>query len=70
MLDCNGKGSTADFINGVNWLTGQVRRAGKPAVANMSLGLDGTSEALDTAIRNAISKGVVVVVAAGDPKRR
>ncbi|MDD1649702.1 MAG: S8 family serine peptidase, partial [Methylococcaceae bacterium] len=66
VLDCNGKGSTADFINGVNWLTGQVRQAGKPAVANMSLGLDGTSEALDTAIRNAISKGVVVVVAAGN----
>lgn len=66
VLDCHGKGSTTDFINGVNWLTGQVRQAGKPAVANLSLGLDGTSEALDTAIQNAIGKGVVVVVAAGN----
>lgn len=66
VLDCHGNGSTADFINGVNWLTGQVRQAGQPAVANMSLGLDGTSEALDTAIQNAIGKGVVVVVAAGN----
>jgi hypothetical protein len=66
VLNCKGSGSTADFIDGINWLTSDARARGKPAVANLSLGLDSTSEALDTAVQKAIRSGVVVVAAAGN----
>ena len=62
VLDCNGSGSNSGVIAGVDWVAGNHR---KPAVANMSLG-GGSSSALDTAVRNAVSAGVSMVVAAGN----
>ena len=44
-------------------------QAGQPAVANMSLG-GGASAALDTAVRNMITDGVTVTVAAGNDERQ
>ncbi len=61
-LGCEGNGSNADVIAGVNWV---ARNAQKPAVANMSLG-GGASGALDRAVQDAIRAGVVVVAAAGN----
>jgi subtilisin family serine protease len=62
VLDCNGSGTTAGVIAGVDWLTGNHV---KPAVANMSLG-GGASTSLDDAVRNSIRAGVTYAVAAGN----
>jgi subtilisin family serine protease len=64
VLDCNGSGTNAQVISGIEWAIGN-HAAGKAAVANMSLGGSANS-ALDTAIRNLSNDGVTVVVAAGN----
>lgn len=62
VLDCQGSGTNSGVIAGVDWV---ANNHVKPAVANMSLG-GGASTALDSAVNNAISKGVSFVVAAGN----
>ncbi|MFC7501007.1 S8 family serine peptidase [Nocardioides sp. CPCC 206347] len=62
VLDCNGSGSNAGVIAGIDWVRAN---AIKPAVANMSLG-GGVSSSLDTALNNAITAGITFVVAAGN----
>lgn len=62
VLNCNGSGSTSAVIAGIDWVAGNHQ---KPAVANMSLG-GFTSTALDTAVSNAVTAGVTMVVAAGN----
>jgi subtilisin family serine protease len=64
VLDCAGSGTTTGVIAGLDWIV-QHHVAGKPAVANMSLG-GGASSALDTAVQNVINDGVVMAVAAGN----
>ncbi|GGB78189.1 peptidase S8 [Knoellia flava TL1] len=64
VLDCQGSGSNAGVIAGVDWVT-QNHTAGAPAVANMSLG-GGVSSALDTAVSNSIADGVTYALAAGN----
>jgi hypothetical protein len=61
VLGDDGSGSIAGVIAGIDWVTAN---AIKPAVANMSLG-GGANAALDTAVRNSISSGVVYTVPAG-----
>ena len=66
VLDCYGSGSSSSVIAGVNWVTQQKRA--NPAlrmVANMSLG-GSRSTALDSAVNNSITAGVIYVVAAGN----
>ncbi|HYH94880.1 Ig-like domain-containing protein, partial [Hyalangium sp.] len=62
VLDCEGSGTTAGVIAGVDWVTANHT---SPAVANMSLG-GGASEVLDQAVRNSIASGVVYALAAGN----
>jgi subtilisin family serine protease len=62
VLDCEGSGTTAGVIDGINWVTSN---AVKPAVANMSLG-GGTSSALDTAVGNSIAAGITYAIAGGN----
>jgi subtilisin family serine protease len=62
VLGCNGSGSNAGVIDGVNYV---AQNASGPSVANMSLG-GGNSAALDQAVENAINQGVTFVVAAGN----
>ncbi|MEL6893070.1 MAG: S8 family peptidase [Actinomycetota bacterium] len=62
VLGCNGSGSNAGVIAGVDWV---AANAISPAVANMSLG-GAPSAALDQAVANATSSGVTMVVAAGN----
>ncbi len=62
VLNNAGSGTTAGVVAGINWV---ANNAVKPAVANMSLG-GGASTSLDTAVRNAIAKGVTFAVAAGN----
>jgi subtilisin family serine protease len=63
VMDCNGSGSFAGVIAGVDWVKAN---AVKPAVANMSLGASGTNSAVETAVNNAIASGVTFAVAAGN----
>ncbi len=62
VLDCSGSGSWSQVISGVNWVANNAK---KPAVANMSLG-GSAYDALDTAVTNAILKGITFVVSAGN----
>ncbi len=57
VLDCEGSGTLAGVIAGIDWVTANHV---KPAVANMSLG-GSPSAALDTAVRNSIAAGVLVL---------
>ena len=66
VLNCNGSGSSAGIIAGIEWII-QHHVAGTPAVANMSLG---TGSGIDIAINDAVARGVAdgitFVVAAGN----
>ena len=62
VLGCNGSGTNAGVIAGVDWVTANHIA---PAVANMSLG-GGASAALDTAVSNSIAAGVVYALSAGN----
>ena len=64
VLDCNGSGTTAGVIAGINWAAAN-HLAGVPAVANMSLG-GGYSPALNAAVRSAVADGITFAVAAGN----
>lgn len=66
VLGCSGSGSSADVIDGVDWVTQHHQNhPNHPAVANISLG-GPPSPAEDTAVRNAISNGVSIVISAGN----
>jgi subtilisin family serine protease len=62
VLDCQGSGTNAGVIDGVDWVT---KNAKKPSVANMSLG-GGASDALDAAVQRSIDAGVTYALAAGN----
>jgi len=73
VLDANGEGSTASLLCGIE----KVLQDGKDyntenaprkirSVVNLSLGVDGRSDALDKAVRVMTSSGYTVVIAAGD----
>jgi subtilisin family serine protease len=62
VLDNNGSGTLAGVAAGIDWVGAN---AVKPAVANLSLG-GGANATLDTAVKNAIGKGVTFAVAAGN----
>lgn len=62
VLGCDGKGTWADVIEGINWV---MNNAQFPAVANMSLS-GGANDATDTAVNNAVNAGIFFAVAAGN----
>lgn len=64
VLDCAGSGATSGVIAGLDWVVAN-HQAGRPAVANMSLG-GGASTALDAAVNRVIADGVTMAVAAGN----
>ncbi|HUP90610.1 MAG TPA: S8 family peptidase, partial [Solimonas sp.] len=69
VLACDGSGSGADIIAGMDWVA-QNHEAN--AVVNMSLGtqyipfVSSGDAAIDTAVRNLVNAGVAVAVAAGN----
>jgi subtilisin len=63
VLNAQGSGNMSDIIKGIDYVTAN---ASSIEVANMSLGCECTSSALNTAITNAVNAGVTVVVAAGN----
>ena len=62
VLDCEGSGSNAGVIAGVDWVAANAQ---KPASANMSLG-GGFSQALNDAVESLVASGVPTAVAAGN----
>jgi len=64
VLACDGAGTLSGVIAGLDWI-GANHTLGSPAVVNMSLG-GGASSSLDAAVSGLISKGISVVVAAGN----
>lgn len=63
VLNCDGGGFASDVIAGVNWIVST--HPGGPAVINMSLG-GPQSSALNSAVEQAVSRGFIVVAAAGN----
>ena len=66
VLNSRGSGYLSWIIAGIDWVSA---RASTIEIANMSLGGTGTSAAYRTAIANAVNKGVVFYVAAGNEGR-
>jgi len=64
VLNDGGSGSIQGIVNGVNWVTNNANPY--KSVISMSLGGSGTQTALRTAIDNAVSYHIAVVVAAGN----
>ncbi|MCX6515445.1 MAG: S8 family serine peptidase [Actinobacteria bacterium] len=66
VLNCDGSGSTAGIVAGINWII-QHHVAGTPAVANMSLGsMSGIDIAINDAVARGVADGITFVVAAGN----
>ncbi|MFB7620269.1 S8 family serine peptidase [Kitasatospora sp. NPDC056181] len=65
-LNDKGSGSTEEIVNGIDWVTAH---ADEIEVANISIGFDGTVQAVNDAVNRAIAKGIVVVVSAGNDHR-
>jgi subtilisin family serine protease len=65
VLDCSGSGSFAGVAQGIDYVTAQ-HAAGAPAVANMSLGAQGSDTTTENAVRNSIADGVTYAIASGN----
>jgi subtilisin family serine protease len=65
VLNKSGSGNLSWIIKGIDWVTANAASK-NIRVANMSLGFEGTSAALDAAISNSVAAGVTYVVAAGN----
>ena len=66
VLDASGSGYMSDIIKAIDYV---AANADKIAVINMSLGGQGKITSFRTAIQNCVSRGVVVVVAAGNDSK-
>lgn len=67
VLDCEGRGTFSDVIEGMDWVLGQHNAADPPqlSVANMSVG-GGFYQLVNDAVANMVAAGIVVVVSAGN----
>ena len=63
VLNCQGSGDDNRIAEAIDWVAANAQ---KPAVANMSLGAQGTHAGMEMAVRNAIAAGVVFSLAAGN----
>jgi hypothetical protein len=63
VLNCDGSGFGSDVLAGLDWIV--KTHPGGPAIINFSLG-GGYSAALNSAVENAVSRGFIVVAAAGN----
>jgi subtilisin len=63
VLDRNGSGSLSNVIKGIDYVTAHKSEI---EVANMSLGCECASSAMNTAIHNSVVAGITYVVAAGN----
>jgi subtilisin family serine protease len=63
VLDCGGSGDDNKIAEAIDWVAANAQ---KPAVANMSLGAQGSHAGMETAVRGAIAAGVTFVLAGGN----
>jgi subtilisin family serine protease len=63
VLNCNGTGTVSGVVAGIDWVAGN--HSG-PAIANLSLGMATTNQAMNTATRNLVAAGVQAAIAAGN----
>jgi subtilisin family serine protease len=63
VLNCQGSGDDNKIAEAIDWVTANAK---KPAVANMSLGAQGTHAGMEMAVRNAIGAGITFSLAAGN----
>jgi subtilisin len=63
VIDSTGSGFISTLISGIDYI---AKYSSQVDVANLSLGCECKSSALDTAINNAVAKGLTFVVAAGN----
>jgi len=63
VLGCDGTGSGSGLLAAIDWVTNNHAPS---AVANISIGLDSPSTAIENAITNSISQGVNYVLSAGN----
>ena len=61
VLDDTGNGTDSDVAEGINWAVSHGAK-----ILNLSLGGDGDNPALHDAVKNAVARGAVVIVAAGN----
>ncbi|HEY0603065.1 MAG TPA: S8 family peptidase [Herpetosiphonaceae bacterium] len=61
VLDCNGSGTTAGVIAGINWI---ANNGVKPAVTSVGFG-GAANSSVDTAVANLVTRGITTVVPAG-----
>ncbi|QRV75727.1 cuticle-degrading protease [Ceratobasidium sp. AG-Ba] len=60
----SGSGTISDIIAAINWVISAVQASGRPSIAMSNIG-GSANAALDSAVTNAISKGIHFVVPAG-----
>jgi hypothetical protein len=65
VLSCQGSGTLAGVVSGIQWTADSAKRRNRKSVANMSLG-GGYSAAENAAVAAAVDSGVVFAVAAGN----
>lgn len=65
VLDCDGAGLASLLISGIDWVVGD-HVTGTPAVANISIAVDGGSQLVEDAIARLTSDGVTTAVSAGN----
>jgi len=65
VLNCQGSGTNAGVISGIDYVANQYKSTRRPSVANMSLG-GSKSTALNNAVASAVAAGVSFIVAAGN----
>jgi subtilisin family serine protease len=63
VLDSSGAGTVSNLIKALDYVTANAKQI---EVANISLGCSCSSQALNTAISNAVKSGVTIVAAAGN----
>jgi len=69
VLDCEGSGTDAGVLAGMDWVTAEHRaNPGQRSVANISLG-GAFSQPLNDAVTKVVEAGVTIVVAAGNDFR-
>ncbi|MBV9791863.1 MAG: S8 family peptidase [Chloroflexi bacterium] len=61
VFDCNGSGTNAGVISGINWI---ANNGVKPGVAHLGFG-GAANTTIDSAVVNLVNRGIVVVVPAG-----
>lgn len=66
VLDSNGDGYISDIIKGLDWV---AERASQIEIINISIGGTGYSVAYRNAVKNCVSKGVIIFAAAGNSGR-